>query len=201
MNSLVKILTITGMLATVAWFFWNPVGWIFQWEPIVAFLLALAGLVAAENTGQSAQQVEQDKKAHPNDIYLFGKFLEVLPSKTSIEFLKQNDFLLDFKIETLDPLRKFINEWDNAEHEFEDSELEELRKSLMATGKDLSEKISKYTSPNYSGFQAVRVDKLKHIEKHEERFRKEAEIINSASNEFVRIHQELVRKGRQKCII
>ncbi len=117
------------------------------------------------------------------------------------EFLKQHDFLLDFKIETLDPLRKFINEWDNAEHEFEDSELEELRKSLMATGKDLSEKISIYTSPNYSGFQAVRVDKLKHIEEHEERFRKEAKIINSASNEFVRIHQELVRKGRQKCII
>lgn len=131
MNSLVKILTITGMLATVAWFFWNPVGWIFQWEPIVAFLLALAGLVAAENTGLSARQVEQDKKAHPNDIHLFGKFLEVLPSKTSIEFLKQHDFLLDFKIETLDPLRKFINEWDNAEHEFEDSELEELRKSLI----------------------------------------------------------------------
>jgi hypothetical protein len=201
MNLLAKILTLTGMLATVAWFFWNPVGWVFQWEPIVVFLLILAGFVAAEKTGTSAQQEKQEEKAHTNDVRLFGEFLEILPSQTFIEFLKRHDFLLDFKFESVDPLRKFISEWDNAEHEFLDSELEGLRKSLMAAGEELSHKISKYTSPNDSGWQAVRSDKLKHKEEHEERFRNEAKLINSASDEFVRIHQELVRKGRQKCKI
>lgn len=201
MNIFARILTLTGMLATVAWFFWNPVGWAFQWEPIVVFLLALAGFVAAEKTGQSVQPEKLGEKAYPNDVQLFRKFLEVLPSKTFIEFLKQHDFLLDFELNRVEPLRMFINEWNNAEHEFQNHELETLRKSLMAAGEDLSHKISKYTSPNDSGFQAVRVDRLKHIEEHEERFRKEAGIIDSGSDEFVRIHQELVRKGRQICNI
>lgn len=200
MNNLAKVLTVTGMLATVAWFFWNPEGWVFQWEPIVVFLLSLAGFFAAEKTGSSSKQERQVENSHPNDVQLFERLLEVLPSKTFIEFLKQHDFLLDFQLEGVDPLRRFINEWDNAEHEFQDSELEELRKSLMDAGNDLSYKISKYTSQNNSGWQAVRPDRLKHVEEHEERFRKEAGIIDAASDEFVRIHQELVRKGRQKCV-
>lgn len=186
MNNLAKVLTVTGMLATVAWFFWNPEGWVFQWEPIVVFLLSLAGFFAAEKTGSSSKQERQVENSHPNDVQLFERLLEVLPSKTFIEFLKQHDFLLDFQLEGVDPLRRFINEWDNAEHEFQDSELEELRKSLMDAGNDLSYKISKYTSQNNSGWQAVRPDRLKHVEEHEERFRKEAGIIDAASDEFVR---------------
>lgn len=160
------------------------------------FLIVLAGFVATEKIGLSSKEERQVEKLHPNDAQLFGEFLDVLPSKTFIEFLKQHDFLLDFRRESVEPLNRFINEWDNAEHEFQDPELEGLRKLLMIAGNDLRHKISKYTSPNYSGRQAVRVDKLKHIEEHEERFRNEAGIINTASGEFVRIHQKLVRKGR-----
>jgi len=185
------------MLSTVAWFFWNPVGWVFQWEPIVVFLLSLAGFIAAEKKGSISEKGEE--VAHSNDIRLFREFLDVLPSNTFIEFLKQHDFLLDFELDSVNPLRQFINEWDNAEHEFQDNELEELRKSLMTAGDDFSSKISKYTSPNSSGRQAVRVDNLKHIDEHEERFESEAKIIDEASDEFVRIHQELVRTGRKKC--
>ena len=176
MNALAKILTLTGMLATVAWFFWNPIGWIFQWEPIVVFLLSLAGFVAAEKTGGKINKEED--QIHPNDVILFKEFLEVLPSKTFIEFLRQHDFLLEFQLERVDPLRQFIYEWNNAEHEFQDKELENLRKSLMVVGEDLSLKISKYTSPNDSGWQAVRTDRLKHMKEHEERFRQEAKLID-----------------------
>jgi len=196
MNVAVKILTITAMLATVAWFFWNPVGWVFQWEPIVVFLLALAGFIAAEKVPRTDAS---EKNAHPNDIALFRTFLDTLPSESFIEFLKQHDFLLSFKLNKVDPLRQFLHEWDNAEHEFQDLELESLRKALMEAAEDFSSKISEYTSSNKSGFQAVRVDDLKHVEEHEERFRREARIIDAASDEFVRLHQELVRKGRKIC--
>jgi hypothetical protein len=199
MNVFAKILTLFGMLATVAWFFWNPVGWVFQWEPIVVFLLALAGFVAAEKTTPSALAEKQNLNAHPNDVRLFKEFLGIMPSKTFIEFLKQHDFLLEFELENLNPLRRFINEWDNAEHEFQDAELEDIRKSLMSAGEYFSRKVSKYTSPNDSGWQAVRSDRLKGIEEHEKRFRNEAAIIDAASDEFVRLHQELVRKGRLRC--
>ncbi len=200
MNVAAKILTLTAMLATVAWFFWNPDGWVFQWEPIVVFLLALAGFVVAEKTEQKAQ-FETKECAHPHDVLLFREFLKTLPSGTFIEFLKQHDFLLDFERDDIRPLRKFIYEWDNAEHEFQDPMIEDLRKDLMKVAEDFSHKISKYTTPNQAGFLTVRSDQMRHVEEHEERFRQEAAIIDSASDEFVRLHQELVRKGRQVCNI
>jgi len=195
---LLKILTLIGMLATVAWFFWNPVSWVFQWAPIASFFIMLAGFFALEKEGSNASEEKQEEKAHPNDVQLFREFLELLPSNTVIEFLKYHDFLADFDPARIDPLRKFIFKWDNSEHIFQDSELEELRKSLMAAGEDLSNKISVNTMLNDRKFLAVRVDRLRDIKEHEERFRKEAKIINDASSEFVRLHQELARKGRQK---
>ena len=198
MNVLAKILTLCGMISTVAWFFWNPVGWIFQWEPIVVFLLSLAGFVATENTRHTSLEKVQ---CHSNDKRLFTELLEVLPSKTIIEFLKQHDFLVDFQLDDLNPVRTFHIEWDNAEHEFLDEELENIRKALMDAAIDLRNKISKYTSPNQGGFQAVRSDRLKHNERHEERFRKEAGIINEAADVFVEAHQKLVRAGVKKCKI
>ena len=189
------------MLATVAWFFWNPDGWIFQWEPIVVFLLSLAGFISAEIKGSGSDIGTNGNNAHPNDIQLFNDFILMLPSETFVEFLKEHDFLGDFELESLAPLRQFIYEWDNAAHEFQDAALEKIRKELMDAAKDVNHKISKYTSPNSSGWQAVRVDNLKHQDEHEARFRREAGFINEAVDVFVEKHQELVRKGRQTCIV
>lgn len=199
MNAVAKILTLTGMLATVAWFFWNPNGWVFQWEPIVVFLFSLGGFVAAEWTGQHSGEKSNHEKLHPNDKQLFREFLEGLPSNGVIDFLRGHDFLMEFDLDSVSPLRKFLREWDNANHEFQDKELEKLRKELYEAAADFSGKISKYTSPNESRMQAVRSDKLKHIEEHEMRFEKEASILNEAADKVVSIHQNLVRKGRQLC--
>ena len=199
MNIAAKIITLAGMLATVAWFFWNPNGWVFQWEPIAAFLFALAGYIAAEKSGENLATNSQKTTTHPNDIRLLNDFLCLMPSGTFIEFLKQHDFLLDFKMEDLSPLRKFINEWDNTEHEFQDIELENIRTDLLKYGIDFFNKVCEYTSPNDAGRQAVRVDRLKHVKEHEDRFREEAKIINDASGEFVKIHQKLTEEGRKKC--
>jgi hypothetical protein len=197
MNIVAKILTLAGMLATVAWFFWNPSGWVFQWEPVVVFLFSLGGFVAAEWSGQYAGRKSQHDKLHPNDKQLFREFLGSLSSNGVIEFLRGHDFLMEFDIESVSPLRTFLREWDNANHEFQGKELEKLRKELYEAAADLSLKISKYTSPNQSRMQAVRSDKLKHIEEHEKRFENEAAILSEAADKVVRIHQDLVRKGRQ----
>jgi len=194
MNFFAKAFSLSAMLATVTWFFWNPKGWIFQWEPIVVFLFALAGFVKAEKTGESSSS-----KPHPNDIVLFRNFLEVLPSTTFIELLKQHDFLLDFEPDTFTPLTTFLYEWDNAEHEFQNKDLESLKKALLITTEDFCSKISKYTSRNKSGFYSVRVDHLKYENEHEARFRKEASIIDDASDKFILTHQNLVREGRRLC--
>jgi hypothetical protein len=199
MNTVAKILSLTGMLATVAWFFWNPVGWVFQWEPIVVFLFSLAGFVATEWTGLHRATVSQHDKLHPNDKQLFREFLDRFPTSGVIEFLKGHDFLMEFDLESVGPLRAFLREWDNANHEFQNEDLEMLKKELYEAATDLSQKISKYTSSNESRMQAVRFDKLKHIEEHEKRFEREASLLNEAADKVVSIHQNLVRKGRQLC--
>ncbi len=194
-----KVLTLGGMLATVAWFFWNPTGWVLQWEPIVVFLALLAGYIAVEKTSQSSKGETTKVSPHPNDVLLYNKFLETLPSNTFIEFLKQHDFLIDFNPESIAPLSDFIYEWNNAEHEFQDGSLEAHREKLMEAAVNLSNKISKYTVQNKSGLLAVRVQDQKHIEEHEQRFREEAKLINEAADQFIELHQNLVREGRTKC--
>ena len=187
------------MLATVAWFFWNPEGWVFEWEPIVVFLGFLAGFIGAEIKG--APTISINNTTHQNDIDLFNDFLTIFPSETFIEFLKGHDFLIDFELESLRPLNQFIYEWDNAEHEFQNQELEQLRSQLMELANDLSNKIGMYSSPNTSGRQAVRVDRRKHQDEHEARFQKEATEINDSADAFTKKQQELVRKGMQLCTV
>lgn len=197
MKETAKALTLAAMLATVAWFFWNPVGWVFQWEPIVVFLFSLAGFVAAEMADGNA--ASKQETVPPNDVALFKEFLVTLPNESFIEFLKQHDFLGEFELESVDPLRKFLHEWENADHEFQNEELEAERLRLLEAANDLSHKISKYTSLNMAGWQAVRVDRLKGEEEHERRFEREAKLINESADNFVEIHQGLVRAGRRLC--
>ena len=56
MNIFAKIISLLVMLTTVAWFFYNPVGWVFQWEPIVVFFSSLAGFVATEISEEKNQK-------------------------------------------------------------------------------------------------------------------------------------------------
>ena len=197
MNTTIKILTISGMLATVAWFFWNPVGWAFQWEPIVVFLFALAGFLGTEAISAKHTTGPQKAEAYPNDIVLFREFTQLLPSHGPIEFLRRHDFLLEFDMKDVRAFLDFLRLWDNAEHEFQNPELEKLREEFLHATESLVESINKYTVPNRSGLQAVRVDELKHVEEHETRFREESAVINDAAEVVVRLHQDLIRAGRQ----
>ncbi|WP_230970439.1 hypothetical protein [Nitrogeniibacter aestuarii] len=198
MNFIAKLLSIIGMMTTVAWLFWNPIEWEFQWEPFAAFIFSLSSFIATE---VSTQRRVRTSESHPNDVQLFSKFLKDLPNESFIDFLKEHDFLLDFNLEDLKPLRIFLIEWDNAAHEFQDKDLEVKRKNLMEAGQELMNLIGLYTSPNSGGWQGVRHESLKGNPLHEERFREEARLIDVASDRFVEIHQDLVRTGRRSICI
>ncbi|MFT4997241.1 MAG: hypothetical protein ACI8RO_000580 [Flavobacteriales bacterium] len=195
MNIIIKIITLLGMLSTVAWFFWNPEGWVFEWEPIVVFLFALAGYVGSE-VGSNKLDHQEKPAANPNDEKLFSKLLDALPSTEVMSFVDKHDFLGDFKNETLRPVYRFFSEWDNSEHEFIDETLESLRKDLLNKIKTFNLVIAKYTAPNNRGFQAVRVDTQKGDPEHEARFAEEATIINNSANELYASHQLLIREAR-----
>lgn len=43
-----KYAALIGLLATEAWFLWNPNGWIFEWEPIVCFVGLLGAYISLD---------------------------------------------------------------------------------------------------------------------------------------------------------
>lgn len=183
------------MLCTVAWFLWNPVGWKFEWEPVVVFLFALAGFITTEVANGCGKI---PPLIHPNDYNLFKNLIELLPSSGPIEFIRRHDFIVEFDRDILKPFKVFIHEWDNAEHEFIDTELEEIRCELYKAVTAFNTSIGKFTSPNPKGYQAVRYEECRDDPNHEKRFREEAEIINNAADKVVEFHQQLIRKGRAK---
>lgn len=186
------------MLFTVAWFLWNPAGWTFEWEPVVAFTLTLASFIAADLHDSSSVIGEAKKQGHPNDVTLAWKLLEALPSNGIIKFLKEHDFLGSFRSEEIRPLNQFLYEWDNPEHEFLDSELESYRKALLKRAGEFSMNVAKYTSSNMAGMQAVIVDGQRNDFEQMQRFEVEAKAVNEAADSLVGAHESFVRAARGK---
>jgi hypothetical protein len=194
-----KYLSLASIMATVAWFFWNPAGWSFEWEPVVVFLASLGAFVGFDWKDHSgARKTEEQAGAHPSDIFLFKQLIELLPSSGVIHFLKTHDFLGSFKRDEINPIEEFLYEWGNAEHEFQDKDVEELKGELYVAARKFNTLVGKYTSPNKYGFQAVRPDHYEGGHQRELEFQREAEEIGDAADEVVAKHQEFVRAGRQK---
>jgi len=195
-----KYLSLASIMATVAWFFWNPVGWSFEWEPIAVFLASMAAFIAFDWEDHSGVHKTEREEAtiHPSDVFLFKQLVELLPSSGVINFLKTHDFLGSFQRDAIQPIEEFLYEWGNAEHEFQDERIEELKVELYGAARKFNTLIGKYTSPNKYGFQAVRPDHYEGGHQRELEFQQEAEEIGDAADVVVAKHQEFVRAGRQK---
>jgi hypothetical protein len=185
-----KYLTLIGMMFIVAWFFWNPEGWTFEWEPIVTFTLTLAGFIVAD---RHINKTEETCSVSDHDINLYEKLVASLPVNGVMRVINEHDFLDSFERCDISDLRRFTCEWDNSEHEFVDSSLEALRTSFLKAAGAFNLAVAKYTSPNNLGFQSVRVDSQLHDPVHEARFHKEATIINNAASKAYDAHQSLIR--------
>ena len=135
----------------------------------------------------------QKNFGHVNDIALFKKLQEALPSNDSIAFIRYHDFGGSFNIDNVIPIKEFSYYWNNAEHEFIDAELEALRKELLEKSSQFSLAIGINTSPNSAGFQSVYPDT--HIdpqEEFEERIRREIKEIHDAADELIKVHQKRI---------
>ena len=203
---MVKYLSLTGLLATVAWFFWNPKDWEFDWEPVVVFLGSLALYIQQEiKNNHKSEFSKKFTTTHPADIELYKNLIDLLPSAGIIQFLSDHDFIGSFNRETIDPLNTFRCSWDNAEHRFFDTELEKLRNELYVKTKLFYAAIAEYTSPNEYGFQAVKnenphITAEKDWKYWQDRYRNEGNIINDRADDLVKAHQLLVEKAREKLI-
>lgn len=131
------------------------------------------------------------------DKSLFKEFLEVLPSKGSIRFLDGNNMAgFSFQLSKLDDLREFYYEWNDAEHEFINSDLEGLRKKLHGFIDKYLGVIALETFPTSdSRFNTVPPE---WEYQQPDRFKKVVNALHSLAGDIVNTHQELIRNGRRQ---
>jgi hypothetical protein len=203
---MIKHLSLMVLLATVSWFFWNPVGWTFDWEPIVVFLGSLVLYIQQESqSSPKGEPAGEIVNAHPVDIKLFKKLQTLLPSEDVIRFLAGHDFFGSFHRQRIESLEEFRWSWNNAEHKFIDLELEKLREDLFLKTDQFYDAMAKYSSPNAAGLQAVksdhpRITNNQDWEYWQDRYRTEGDTINEKADELVKAHQLLFEKAREKLV-
>jgi len=137
------------------------------------------------------------------DKAMFQKFLETLPSSGSIAFINENNFAgFSFDWRRLDQLRKFDHEWNDAEHEFLNPEMEAKRKELITLVNGYLNFLATNTwllkdQPG-SNFASVPEE---WEDEQPERFHRVVDSLHGQAGTIVAIHRELVRLGRQhlKC--
>lgn len=131
------------------------------------------------------------------DIELFNQFKVVLPSNGSIRFIdEQNMAGFSWPRNNLDDLDNFYYQWNDAEHEFLDNELETLRAHLHDLIGEYLGLIATNTFPaNDPNRQTVPPE---WEEKNPKLFFEVVGKLHDTAGNIVKAHQELIRKARFK---
>lgn len=139
------------------------------------------------------------QKSNPNkkDLQLFEKFASLFSDNDIIRFYKEHDFLASFDKKFLEPLNSFIENWDNAAHEFIDNDLEREKKKLYEAAYSLGSKIAVNTVPIHNDYISVKPDHLPAGPTPDWVIR-DAKEINDLVPSFVECHENFIRLGRRR---
>jgi len=131
---------------------------------------------------------------HTHDQKLYEKFLEEFPSNgSSVRFLSEHDFGSSFLAEKLDDFHRFLDTWQNAEHEFKSKKLNKYLRNLIRKSNDFHEQYLQHVFADPGG---VRTMDFKDWEDREEKLLAR-DRLNKLGTEVYESHQEMVRQGRQ----
>lgn len=155
----------------------------------------------AEDEGKFFKHYPQFKpnvnKALEHDVKIFEKLMQLLPSNGVIDFIDKNNMAgFAFRDSQLDPIREFYYEWNVADKEFLDNELERLKKSLHEKVDFYLEVIASETWSLDSNLDFRSVPSEWELEQPE-RFGKVVRQLHDTAGEIVDIHQSLVRYAKE----
>lgn len=156
------------------------------------------GLVLNQHvTAEKAVLAQATISMGEGDRKLFQMLLDELPSSGSIRFIDQFNMAgFSFPRSALAQLEQFYHTWSDAEHEFVDVALEELRSKLLRLVGHYLGLIAVNVFPaSATGYLTVPPE----WELHDaERFFSVVSALHEAAAEVVAVHQELVRVGRRR---
>lgn len=184
---ILKIANLVSLLLAEAWFIKSP-----DWEPAILFITLLGTLIAQEVRSENDTPI---KNITIHDKELYEIFLKELPFEGSIEFIRDHDFHYSFALENIKQLIRFTREWDNAEHEFLNHDLENYKKELFNKIKNFVYDSGMKTFPMGEGVQTVMNNR---DQEHAltKSTKENIALLNNYGNDIFALHQEFVRKGK-----
>lgn len=192
-----NLFSISILIGAEAWFLDGYFSGTPDYEPALAFIAALA-VVLAKDPIRAQLAKKPEVKAH--DKALFEKFLKMLPPKQTVMFFKEHDFGGAFSRGEVRNIYTFADTWENVENEFIDPELELNNKEIYSAAFALASEISRRTVP-------LRDSELASVYSDNQRNSggprpvsviEDAKVINQKASEFVKIYEAFVRLCRTK---
>ncbi|MUJ39649.1 hypothetical protein [Aliivibrio fischeri] len=192
---IIKTSNLIVLLISIGWLAKAP-----DWEPlIVAFGLLITFL--AQDFTQHRKLLDLESclnksiELSKSDRELFDKFkVELASDGRSMDFLKEHDLGNSFHHDNLKEIDRFLINWDNAEHEFTDEELELQRTKLLALMREFREELSMNIQPKGNDFFSIG---LNDFEQRPEMFELKNKL-NQMATDVYDVHQELVRMCKKK---
>ena len=141
--------------------------------------------------------------AYINDQMLFNEFIKLVPSSPVIENLRWADFYAEVERVKYEPLRMFMHRWDNAEHIFNDLEIEKGRSNIMILTNKFFELIGAYTVPvGYnSEYASVQDKNSERSQEFECRNKEQADEIHEILESLILAHQKFITLGKKMYLL
>lgn len=213
-NIYFKIINLIVLVFTFIWYFEKR-----EMEPLIGLIFLISTMLASIITDQMTiyklnEEIAQCKKTNELksekfekeesdreqkkevDRETYRRFLEVLPTEGSISFIKNNNMAgFSFDLERLRHLYSFRDEFQDAEKEFLDDELEFKKQKLFSLIVQYIRLLAYKTFPTDNGLQTVPPEW--EIEQPDE-FEKVVKDFHNLADEIVNSHQDLIRTARSK---
>lgn len=161
---LARLGTGVAMTGSLAWFLWPDAHWKIEPEPLVAFAVAALAWLASTLTDNVAlsPSLEGDVQdtanlalvPHQHDIRLLNRFNNTVPQR-SRSFLRDLDFGTLVARDGLTPFNELVDNWDGADYEFVDEEVEHAWRDFRKALADLLDRVAVWTYPSRNNPQAL----------------------------------------------
>ena len=192
-----NLFAVLVLVGTEAWFLKGYFAGQPDFEPALAFVVALGVLLAKEPLKARFKSTES---ARSHDQKLFQAFLNALPAEPTIRFLKDHDFGGSFDKKAIKPLNDFVYTWESVEKEFLDTKVEKQKKILFSLASKLASEIAGRTVPLRDGnYLSVYSDQQRaSSQSRPASVIEDAKLLNATASAFVPKYEEFVRFCRSK---
>lgn len=187
---------VTALIATEAWFLKGYFAGAPEFEPAIAFIVALGAILGKEPV---RAHFSATITTAGHDKELFSSFLNVLPPERTSRFYREQNFGDSFDRANVSPLFEFVETWNSVEKEFLDEPLEKKRRAFYTVAEKFTSEIVGRTVPLQDvRFASVYSEQQRAAGPRPKSVIEDAAILNKLATSFLTEYEDFVRACRAK---